>query len=84
MSSTDLNVLKQCLRANTRPTWAEACNCDQLYSPKNLSMALSGSRRSDLSLSSMWLINKPSIPNADYHLFSSALISLSVNDTNGY
>ncbi len=41
MSSSDLNTLKRRLRANTRPTWAEARDWDQFHSPKNISMALS-------------------------------------------
>ena len=41
MSSSDLNTLKQRLRANTMPTWAKARDWDQFHSPKNLSMALS-------------------------------------------
>ncbi|NOQ69848.1 MAG: nucleotide pyrophosphohydrolase [Gammaproteobacteria bacterium] len=41
MSSSDLNTLKQDLRANTIPTWAEARDWEQFHSPKNLSMALS-------------------------------------------
>jgi hypothetical protein len=41
MSSSDLNTLKQSLRANTRPTWAKARDWDQFHFPKKSSKVLS-------------------------------------------